>query len=688
MTEISQEKSNRYSHLPEAKIPNEMRTLKRWTAAKLVDRNGKLTKPPCDDNGRSHDAMNPNNLQEYKADRPGFSLDETDNIIVIDQDDLPENPEHVKIRRELYKRFDDITYMEKSISNIRLGKKEKYHAFGRSTLIKEAVTCKMLGLEIYSHKRYVLMTGQGNGKPLAQPEEMDKVVQWLLDQIKKAEGKSKSETPKPNSLVTKSQGHQKGGEEGGVSKKFQENNLRRAREQLQQLHKLGIKFITDNESFSWLCLTLNSEYFLMPKEEIDEWCHKHDGYDKDTFNRVWSTNRKRWGSGQDNAFFGRVKKLFERHGSVPKNDITDPSRSSNRFEQMTTTTMTVAEDEKPREQISKYLTARGDSVAVSGRPGGGKTTHVFAWMRDLNDEEGLTNVFLNADMPMWMAKDRMWEAGLDEKQTIIIDLRKHRSCHIDDLSELIKKELGNRQIGIICLDNTAKICRILWQSVPCDKKFNSNDDEHAGLAHRNIIGRLATDHNCCVIFIGHPGKGRGSKDKYPGSEQWAAEAGLAYRIYRLNATNLEETPKSVINMFRKNKKKPSKYSLATVFKPRYPVGDYFMSVNDNGRATMIAVNDEIDLDEDVGKKKTTGVNPQLDEYVTKMKAYLLANIGKRFGSKELNRATGYSDINYHWWVGAVVMNTDQYPGPMLAGHEHYYWDLRKSHPIVWCHKRD
>ena len=309
--------------------------------------------------------------------------------------------------------------------------------------------------------------------------------------------------------------------------------------------------------------------------------------------------------------------------------------------------------EEERQKIMKHITASGDSVCVSGRPGQGKTTHVLEWMR-IVEEIGYTNAFVNIDMPNWQAKTRFGKAGLKLTELIYFGFKGRRHLPIEELitaiDERLKKEREpdkKRKLGILCFDNANKIFRAMWQSV-AETIFDSNSDECAGLAHDKIINRLAEHFKCCVVFIGHPGKGAGSKDKYPGSEQWAAEAGIAYRIYRLNNTNLEETPKSIVGLYKRYKKGHND-TLAQVFKTRYDTKPYWQTFDEKTKMPQNeAVGEELVLE---------SVTPEIneDDYIKSLKSYLADHPNKEIGFKELKRAKQIPPaMTYTLWAGIVV----------------------------------
>ena len=438
---------------------------------------------------------------------------------------------------------------------------------------------------------------------------------------------------------------------------------RKARSIIAWFKKNKIALCPDNDSF--LRIGFNLKACIYTNDEVHEIMRNEQGYTDDAYKRICSFKPK-------TRQIGSLIDYAKSHGYQPGNEEPD--------DKIELDTMERTEADQPREQITPRLTARGDSIAVSGRPGGGKTEHVMSWMRDCNDL-GLHNIIVNMDMPTWQSKDRLWRAKLDPEKTTIVQLRGKVKIRLDKLIETLKKEIGDKKIGCFVIDNAAVFFRLVWESVS-NKPFNPNDDACAIEIHNKIITPLAEAFDCCVVFIGHAAKNSASKDKFPGSEQLTALAGLAYRIYRLNFTNIDETPKSILKLFNKLDK-PADYSLASLIKPRYPKAkSYFMRLTKEGTET-----EDVEDDPDLAVTDKHAVIPDHKEYVERMNKLLRDNKGKSYGSVAMNKALGYSGVNYHWWVGVITTSTEWWVGisPVDGMIYHRFYNGK---PVAFCHRKE
>lgn len=357
--------------------------------------------------------------------------------------------------------------------------------------------------------------------------------------------------------------------------------------------------------------------------------------------------------------------------------------------------------------IIQQLGAPGDVVCVAGRPGSGKSEHVLWWASELAKKE-MTTVWINVDMRRRYAQERYKKAGLTNAHLIQFNWAEKgspRKFSTDQLIKAIETEAAGRKIGMIVFDNMNKITRRMWDAIaPKDargkvEKFNSNDDDHAEWVHDHVLSPVAERFKANSVFIGHPGKNIASKDKYPGSEQWAAGSAICYQIYKPNNTNLAEIPKSVLNLYRSRadtKKSPQKFSLAIVFKSRYCdprdeqnyTDSYFFTIDKAGQRTTHKISRDICLETDSDKvSKLTGEEvEQITEAVTE---YARSKPNKEIGSTELTRKCNLPKRvrdNRHLLSG-VIVNTIRYQDP-IRGPEGIYWSLdRGKYVVVFYHKQ-
>lgn len=321
------------------------------------------------------------------------------------------------------------------------------------------------------------------------------------------------------------------------------------------------------------------------------------------------------------------------------------------------------------------LTAGGDFIAFASPPGAGKSTQVWHWMRELN-EIGYTNIHIGGDQLKSQAKAKMRKAGCAIDKTVLIDVMDKRRLLLDELIATIDKAITDhslkpdddgykKPVGIICLDPAPKILRALWWSIPHarDKnRFDPNSDEHAHIAIDNIVRVIAKFFNCCLILIAHPPKNAAGRDRYPGSEAWAGDAGITYRLYGLNRSTAGEMPTAILDVFKSiSQKERSRYRvLSSMGKSRYYLGegqapDYLThmpregSLN-AGRIVTEVVSDEINLNSD---KKEIKALPDKDTYVDRLKAHLLKTPEKWWPLVVTNREIGFRDINKHYAYGII-----------------------------------
>ena len=319
------------------------------------------------------------------------------------------------------------------------------------------------------------------------------------------------------------------------------------------------------------------------------------------------------------------------------------------------------------------LTAGGDFIAFASPPGAGKSTQVWHWMRELN-EVGYTNIHIGGDQLKSQTKAKMRKAGCAIDKTILIDVMDKRLLLLKELIDTIGKATTDlslkpdddgykKPIGIICLDPAPKILRALWRSIPHarDKnRFDPNSDEHTHIAIDNIVRVIAKLFNCCLILIAHPPKNAAGRDRYPGSEAWAGEAGITYRLYGLNRSTAGEMPTAILDVFKSiPQKERSRYRvLSSMGKSRYYLGegqapDYLTHMPKEGspnagRIVTEVVSDEINLNSD---KKDIKSLPNKDRYLEKLKTHLTPD--KWLSLAVANREIGYRDIDKHYAYGII-----------------------------------
>lgn len=670
---MSEGREQFYTHdLSQTIIPSVLANLKRWihVKGKKDPKTGKRSKIPCTADGRPIDAHDSKHHGAYSYDRPGLDLKAEDRVVCIDVDDVPykignrvlselERERYMGLQDLIVEYFENATATEPSISNIADGKCNRVHIYllGR---IERAVSCKKLGIEIYNDKRFILTTGQFYSEDVSSKEQ--ETLDRLIDRIHAI---NEDET-------TEIQQQHQNFEGIGTTQDYRD-----AWHIVKWFFTSKIDLCPDNDSFVRIGHALKSCRLTI--QEVHRIMVREKGYTSDAWKRICSFKPK---TRQIASLVDYAKK----HGyEPPKREL---KKSYEGFDKVEVVVGKFTNKDAPRPQLTSKLSACGDSVAVSGRAAGGKTTHVFHWIRRVQALDKIS-ILINSDLWDWQIKEKVDEHNLNEESLVRINLRGKRHLHIDQLVEAIREAAKDREIGIICIDNTLTTGLRLWKSINTERetrrdRWKMTSDDCAIKFHEKVIDRLSQTFNCVVVFIGHPGKNSASKDKFPGSEQWTAYAGVAYRIYRINDTNIDETPKSIIKKFTKNNKEAKKWTLASVFKPRYPIKDYFLAMTGDGAVTVDVVDDAVDLTQNNtgGKNKLPDPEPIAD----KIKEHLRKNKGEKFGFNKLMQAIGERELDYTYWCGIVILKFEYFGGYLSSEEGVIYWDYYYKKPVVWCHK--
>ena len=608
------------------------------------------------------------NWTTWSATNNVFVFSEDDDIIGIDIDD----PTKLYAKGTI-KRLRGKTYGERSQSG-------KFHFIVRGNInrlhkgIVDAT--KKMGIEIFSAKHLMDITGKrdeetGYCEGIIEDQE-------LLDDFCTKYCTHYAQKPKPlepapieklieNNPTNKTENH--------IAPRLVDDDNRIARTILAWFKKNKKPLCPNNDSFLLVghalksCGFSNDELLTLMQSEV--------GYKSDAYNRICTFKPK-------NRQLGSLIDYAKKHGYEPRQtkivddenvDYATVEGDIGKFDD----TIVI------KEQLTPRLPARGDSIAISGRSGGGKTTHAFNMMKDLQ-KMGMTNVLIVADMADWQVRERCEEHRIDPDKLMRIDIRNHRHIHIDQLMKLIKDQTAGRQLGIICIDNIRATGRRLWKSIQQEgdpKRFAMTDGDCADTCYKMVITPLAEQLDCVVMIIGHPAKNAAGKDKFPGDEQWTAYCGIAYRIYRINASNVDEIPKSIIKRFRDESRKTKKWTLATVFKPRYKnAKDYWLGITDDGEfVPEDCANDEVDLEEEQQLRKKTIDDPK--QYVSELEKYLADKVDEFHGFSKLNRdMPNHPKVPYEHWCGIIRQHTKL--GMMGAmGSKGLCHDLYHGKPRVW-----
>ena len=639
----------------------------------------RIIKCPCDDQGYNADSFKEENLREYAPNRAGFKLSSQDHIVCVDTDNVPDKYYEFVLAWITYMMHE--TYVEPSISNVLNGNEINNHIFLLSKRCKEIIKSEELGIEIFPINQVILTTGLGNANELSYQED---ALDYLIDtmhELALAAKESKKVAEKRKRPTNKPQQH---------SDRYA-HSIAMTRINWHKTNNCPL--IKDYRTFLRTVFALKSIKGFS-EDYIDEFCSTQPGYDHATFDYIRKITpapdevqiANLIALSNEAGYPDSLRKPIERLPGEKQKKNDDPIIV---YEQVEGQVGAFNDDVMSKPQLTPKLSACGDSVAVSGRSGGGKTTHVFSWMKQVQDM-GMTNVLINADMNDWQIQEKCGEHGINLDQLVRVNIRGMRHIHIEQLICEIKRLVGDKVVGIICIDNTLATGLLLWNSIndnPTSKRdrWRMMSDDCAIAFHNKVIDRLANEYDCVVVFIGHPGKNSAGKDKFPGSEQFTAYAGLAYRIYRVNSTNVDEVPRSILKKFKDNDKPTKKWTLATVFKPRYPVSDYFLAMGDNGAVTSDAnEDDDIDIDDVLTKGKGQGsmqeVNPA--DYIAKLREFLDDKRGEKFGFKRLReKMPNHPKMHYLYWVGLIVTTvTEAFTG---NGSDELYFRYYNGWPVVF-----
>jgi hypothetical protein len=140
-------------------IPEELKALRQWVCWRYVERNGRLTKPPYQVNGRPAKSTDPKTWNSFKAvfaayradgfDGFGFVLTQDDPYTVYDLDHCISNGKLTPTAARIVERLNSYTEITPSGEGLRVIVKGKLPVAGR----------KKGDIEVYSAGRYITVTG-------------------------------------------------------------------------------------------------------------------------------------------------------------------------------------------------------------------------------------------------------------------------------------------------------------------------------------------------------------------------------------------------------------------------------------------------------------------------------------------------------------------------------------------------
>ena len=659
-----------YTHDPqETRVHGDLKQLKRWIHVRGSFTEGKRTKIPCKQNLKNCSAHSSSNWGEYDHDRVGLVMSNDDNVITVDCDGVGD-PQYQSLYDTIISYFEGVTYVEGSISNI-LDGKDKWHIVCRAN-IKRGIKCPKLGIEIFASRQFILMTGE-------------KVSDFgLTDQ-----------TFAVNRLITLMNSINEG-EQAEISKQVYGKAPRLTGDDHRDslliigwFRENNIPLCPDSASFVRVghCLKgcgWNDEEIKKTMDD-DKARHYPSMNTDDAMKRIVSFRPK-------TRQIANLVAYAKQHGykGPALRHLQTPDTDEPEYDEIE---MIYALNTELKEQMTSRLAARGGSVGISGRSGGGKTAHAFDMMRECQDKSW-HNVAVVADMEDWEVEERQLEHQINEADLGKIFIKKKRHIHIDQLIEKIRDKVGDKTMGVICLDNLLMIGRRLWRSIRQDqdpRKFKITEDDCADRFMTAVVDRIAEEFDCCVVVIAHPPKNVSGKDKFPGSEIWPALFGICYRIYRINATNVDEIPKAILERFRREKKSTKDWTLAAIFKPRYKTAkDYWLSMKD-GVTKDECKEEEIDLDKVLEQKgQQQKRQPQkLDEekYMEDLEHKFFAdpdNQGKWIGSGEIKPFMKdlHPYVPYDRWVAMIRRHTTIAP-LNKAREPKIYNDPYNGKPRLW-----
>ena len=178
-----------HRHDENAKLPKSMLDQKKWITFAVSDADkgnkqpaviGQDGKPIIKKDGKpvGLDATNPDNHMPYNKSRTGFVP--CDDWVVVDYD-RPFNAGFQPQQNEWLRRLREVTYTEKSFSNVRRGQ-HRHHAVVRAKGVTDLLKCDYLGIEIIAAgKKSVLMTGVAVNE--CEVTEQQELVDELIAEI-------------------------------------------------------------------------------------------------------------------------------------------------------------------------------------------------------------------------------------------------------------------------------------------------------------------------------------------------------------------------------------------------------------------------------------------------------------------------------------------------------------------------
>ena len=658
-----------YTHDPvETNIPKELRSLRRWIYVRGSLKDGKRTKLPCKKNLKNCSAHNPINWGTYALDRVGLVMSGEDDVVTVDGDGVGD-PSYQDLYDTIFSFFEGCTYVEGSISNVLEGK-DKWHAIVRADFPEKIIKCPKLGIEIFPSGQFILTTGEKTSDYTVSKQ--NKAMERLLTLIRSINEGEKAKVSqqefKPATRVT-------------------DDDHRESMLIIAWFRKNNVPICPDNPSFVRVTYCLkgcgwsNDEI----KKLMDEDKAKHypTMNTDDAMKRIESFKPKT----RQIANLAAYAKQEGFNGAALRHLDVKPEEITVEYEKIEVVTK---QEVKIKEQLTSRLPARGDSVGISGRSGSGKTAHAMDMIRECQNKE-LFNVLIVADMEDWQVVEREQEHGLDENELGKIYIKKLRHIHIDELVESIKTKAEGKTLGVVCLDNLSLIGRRLWRSVRREedpKKFSLKDDDCADRFMVAVVDRIAHKLDCVVMIIAHPPKNASGRDKFPGSEIWTALFGIAYRIYRINATNVDEIPKAIIERFRREKRKTKEWTLAAIFKPRYRnATDYWLKIK-GGIEREECVEQDVDLEEldNQQQRKKKPSPPKVDpaEYLQQVRAFLVNHPADYYGYKKLKEEMpDHPAISYEHWVGLIERSTVAIAALNSQTARQVYNDPYNGKPRLW-----
>lgn len=675
------------------KLPNALLAINRWIPFEhgyfmRADAKSKKRqkRPGYDEETRQLiNAHDPIYHKPYAPNRTGIFMSKDDDVCCVDIDDVPDI--YWCFIEDWLRMVMGLTYVEKSLSHVLEDQIKRFHVFLLSKKFKSYTKSPELGIEVIANNQAIITTGipADEQRGIVQLTYQEQILDDLLVMMNELHVATKESQKVAQTLKRRTSGK--------PCMYYKEHaDMIAGDTLLWHRDESNAPLITDYRSFLRVVFAMKSIGY--DNDKIDEFCKTQPGYDERTWgliNKIPAPEQVQIANlialSNDNGY------PKEKRPKIARLDKDSKQEEATVYEPISAEVGEFGEDVQIKPQLTPKLPARGDSVAVSGRSGGGKTTHVFSWMRDVQ-EMGNVNVLLNSDMQPWQVKEKCGEHNIDPTKLIRLNLRGKRHVDIEQLISEIRKAVAGRQVGIICIDNTLATGLLLWQSINTDPKtqkdrWSINSDDCAIAFHHKVVDRLAKEFNCVVVFIGHPGKNAASKDKFPGSEQLTAFAGLAIRIYRVSDSNIDEIPRSILRKFKDNEKSAKKWTLASVFKPRYPVSDYFLTMTKKGAETVSIGEGDADIEASLATGKGGGQIGRVDAdvYIEQLKKFLDDKRDKLFGFKKLSRdMPNHPNIPYEYWAGIIVLNGDDATfGGGLIGKEkpdHLYYRWKNGRPLV------